>query len=114
MKPIGPDRPPARGAPSASSPGTSPSAPPSGPPGAPGADAAADASPDTSPGGPAPGPRPARWLWLAVAAMLIQQAFSYLSTLVLPIAAPAISEATGLGIWLVGVYTAVMYVASTL
>ena len=32
----------------------------------------------------------------------------------LPIAAPAISEATGLGIWLVGVYTAVMYVASTL
>ena len=46
--------------------------------------------------------------------MLIQQAFSYLSTLVLPIAAPAISEATGLGISLVGVYTAIMYVASTL
>ena len=78
----------------------------------------ADASPDTPPGappaGPPPSPRQTKWLWLAVVAMLIQQAFSYLSTLVLPIAAPAISEATGLGISLVGVYTAIMYVASTL
>lgn len=94
MKPTGSDRPPARAAPSASPPGTSPSTPPS--------------------GHRPPNPRPSKWLWLAVAAMLIQQAFSYLSTLVLPIAAPAISEATGLGISLVGVYTAVMYVASTL
>ena len=67
------------------------------------------APPDASP----PTTRQAKWLWLAVVAMLIQQAFSYMSTLVLPIAAPAISEATGLSISLVGVYTAIMYVAST-
>ena len=121
MKPIEPDRPPARTASSGSPPGTSPSAPASAAAEA-AADAAADASPDTppdappagSPPGPPSSPRQTKWLWLAVVAMLIQQAFSYLSTLVLPIAAPAISEATGLGISLVGVYTAIMYVASTL
>ena len=71
-------------------------------------------TPATSPSEPSvPTTRQAKWLWLAVAAMLIQQAFSYMSTLVLPIAAPAISEATGLSISLVGLYTAIMYVAST-
>ena len=88
MKSNGPDRPPSRTAPAAS-------------------------PPDTSTGAPAT-TRQTKWLWLAVVAMLIQQAFSYMSTLVLPVAAPAISEATGLGISLVGVYTAIMYVASTL
>ena len=67
----------------------------------------------TTPEPTPPTTRQAKWLWLAVIAMLIQQTFSYLSTLVLPIAAPAISEATGLSISLVGVYTAIMYVAST-
>lgn len=120
MKSIGPDQPPAGAAPAAAPPGPAPSAPSSVSPGAPatgpaaaGAPSAPSASPDTPPGGPPPGPRQAKWLGIAVVAMLIQQAFSYLSTLVLPIAAPAISEATGLGISLVGVYTAVMYVAST-
>ena len=84
MKPTGPDRPPAR---------TAPDNPPP------------DAPPTT---------RQAKWLWLAVVAMLIQQAFSYMSTLVLPIAAPAISESLGLSISLVGLYTAILYVASTL
>lgn len=56
----------------------------------------------------------AKWLWLAVVAMLIQQAFSYMSTVVLPVAAPAVSAALGLDIALVGPYTAIMYVASTL
>ena len=92
MKSIGPDRPAAGTSPDASLPGAPASA---------SADAAAAA-------------RPSKWLWLAVVAMLIQQSFSYMSTVVLPIAAPAISEATGLGISLVGVYTAIMYVASTL
>ena len=92
MKSIGPDRPPAGTAPDASPPGAAASAPV-------GAAAAA---------------RLSKWLWLAVVAMLIQQSFSYMSTLVLPVAAPAISEETGLGISLVGVYTAIMYVASTL
>ena len=92
MKSIGPDRPPAGTAPDTSPPG-----------------AAASASVDA-----AAATRSSKWLWLAVVAMLIQQAFSYMSTLVLPVAAPAISEATGLGISLVGVYTAIMYVASTL
>ena len=55
-----------------------------------------------------------RWLWLAVAAMLVQQAFAYMSTLVLPVAAPAVSQSLGLDIALVGPYTAIMYVASTL
>ena len=55
-----------------------------------------------------------RWLWLAVAAMLVQQAFAYMSTLVLPVAAPAVSASLGLDIALVGPYTAIMYVASTL
>ena len=130
MKSIGPDRPnrpPARAAPSVPPPGPSPSRPPSAAPSAapnaaPSAPAADDAASDPSPDNP-PGASPAgfpantgssKWLWLAVVAMLIQQAFSYLSTLVLPIAAPAISESTGLGISLVGVYTAIMYVASTL
>ena len=92
MKSTGPDRPPA---------GTSPDTSPPDAPASASADAAAAA-------------RPSKWLWLAVVAMLIQQSFSYMSTVVLPIAAPAISEATGLGISLVGVYTAIMYVASTL
>ena len=55
-----------------------------------------------------------RWLWLAVTAMLVQQAFAYMSTLVLPVAAPAVSASLGLDIALVGPYTAIMYVASTL
>lgn len=55
-----------------------------------------------------------RWLWVAVVAMLIQQALSYMSTLVLPVAAPEVSKALGLDISLVGIYTAIMYVASTL
>ena len=117
MKSNGPDRPSAPSTPVASPPGTAPAAPAGA-----AADAAANAAADASPtapsdGSPAMSPstgRPAKWLWLAVIAMLIQQAFSYMSTLVLPIAAPAISEATGLGISLVGVYTAIMYVASTL
>ena len=50
-------------------------------------------TPDTSPfDSSVPTTRQARWLWLAVIAMLIQQAFSFMSTLVLPVAAPAISE----------------------
>ena len=119
MKSNGPDRPPAGADPSVPPPGPSPSRPPSAAPIAPAAaNVAADPSPHTPPGA-SPAGAPAntgssKWLWLAVVAMLIQQAFSYLSTLVLPIAAPAISESTGLGISLVGVYTAVMYVASTL
>ena len=110
MKSTGPGRPVAGTPPepSPSPPGALPGAPP---------DASTHAregttthaSPDASAAG-----RPAKWLWLAVVAMLIQQAFSYMSTLVLPVAAPAISEATGLSISLVGVYTAIMYVASTL
>ena len=67
----------------------------------------------TPPGRPRDGPAPdappntrhTKWLWLAVGAMLIQQAFSYMPTLVLPIAAPAISESLGLSISLVGLYT---------
>ena len=76
--------------------------------------------PDRTPSGATPSDsslpttRQTRWLWLAVIAMLVQQSFSYMSTLVLPVAAPAVSEATGLGISLVGIYTAIMYVASTL
>ena len=71
-------------------------------------------TPDTNADDPGPPTtRQAKWLWLAVVAMLIQQAFSFMSTLVLPVAAPAISESTGLSISLVGVYTAIMYVAST-
>lgn len=101
MKSIGPDRPPPAG--------DTPDAPPPGAAAGAGASAATSASVDA-----AAATRPAKWLWLAVVAMLIQQAFSYMSTLVLPVAAPAISEATGLGISLVGVYTAIMYVASTL
>ena len=101
-KPIGPGRrPSARPAPGTSPSPTAPADPPAG------------ATAGASPGAPATGRR-TKWLWLAVVAMLIQQAFSYLSTLVLPIAAPAISRETGLGISLVGVYTAIMYVASTL
>ena len=112
MKSIGPDRPPAGAARRGSPPDPSAGAPPG---------RAADASrgrstPAAAPASPdaPPTTRQAKWLWLAVVAMLIQQAFSYMSTLVLPVAAPAISEATGLGISLVGVYTAIMYVASTL
>ena len=100
MKSNGPDRPPSRTAPAASPPGASTGS---------STGAAANASPGAS-----ATTRQTKWLWLAVVAMLIQQAFSYMSTLVLPVAAPAISEATGLGISLVGVYTAIMYVASTL
>ena len=100
MKSNGPDRPPSRTAPAASPPGASTGS---------STGAAANASPGAS-----ATTRQTKWLWLAVVAMLIQQAFSYLATLVLPVAAPAISEATGLGISLVGVYTAIMYVASTL
>ena len=117
MKSNGPDRPPARSAPGASPPGTAPAAPASAAADA-AAGAAADASPNAPPdASPAVSPstgRQTKWLWLAVVAMLIQQSFSYMSTVVLPVAAPAISEATGLGISLVGVYTAIMYVASTL
>ena len=110
MKSIGPDRPPAGTAPD---PDLSPPGSPAGAPTDASTRATAGASPHASPDTPA-ATRPAKWLWLAVVAMLIQQAFSYMSTLVLPIAAPAISEATGLSIALVGVYTAIMYVASTL
>ena len=110
MKPDGPDRPLAPSAPEASPPDTAPPVT--------AASAAADTSPDAPPAAPAavsPSTgRQTKWLWLAVIAMLIQQSFAYMSTLVLPIAAPVISEATGLGISLVGVYTAIMYVASTL
>ena len=99
-----------------------PSAPEASPPDTAPPATAASAAADTSPNAPPATPPPAspstgrqtKWLWLAVVAMLIQQSFSYMSTLVLPIAAPVISEATGLGISLVGVYTAIMYVASTL
>ncbi len=117
MKSNGPDRPPARSAPFTSPPGAHPSAPAGAVPNT-AANVASDASPgtppDASPDEVPPTTRPAKWLWLAVAAMLIQQAFAYLSTLVLPIAAPAISESLDLGISLVGLYTAIMYVASTL
>ena len=105
MKSIGPDRPTARITPDASPPDEAAGAPPGVPPTSTSARATSDA--------PA-ADRPAKWLWLAVVAMLIQQAFSYMSTVVLPVAAPAVSEATGLSISLVGVYTAIMYVASTL
>ena len=104
MKSNGPDRPPSRTAPA--------DAPPDAPPDAP-MGSSTGAAANASTGAPAT-TRQTKWLWLAVVAMLIQQAFSYMSTLVLPVAAPAISEATGLGISLVGVYTAIMYVASTL
>jgi len=48
-------------------------------------------------------------LTLAVVAMLFQQAFSYMSTLVLPLAATRISDDLGLDPALVGVYTTAMY-----
>jgi len=46
--------------------------------------------------------------------MLLQQALAYMSTLILPVAAPLMAVALGLDIALVGAYTAVMYVASML
>ena len=78
------------------------------------AHAAADKELRPSAGTAPPTTRQAKWLWLGVGAMLIQQSFSYMSTVVLPVAAPAVAKATGLSISLVGVYTAIMYVASTL
>lgn len=48
-------------------------------------------------------------LTLAVLAMLLQQAFSYMSTLVLPLAASRISDDLGLDPALLGVYTTAMY-----
>jgi len=46
--------------------------------------------------------------------MLLQQALAYMSTLILPVAAPLMAVALGLDVALVGAYTAVMYVASML
>ena len=53
-----------------------------------------------------------RLLIVAVTAMLVQQAFAYLATLVLPTLAPAISDALGFSIARVGDYISIMYVAS--
>jgi len=53
-------------------------------------------------------------LYLAIVAMLLQQALAYMSTLVLPVVAPLMAAALGLDIALVGAYTAVMYVAAML
>lgn len=53
-----------------------------------------------------------RLLILAVGAMLLQQALAYLSTLVLPTLAPAISDALGFRVSLVGDYISIMYIAS--
>ncbi len=53
-----------------------------------------------------------RPLLFAVAAMLIQQSFAYMSSLVMPVAAPAVAADLGLDPALVGVFTACMFSAS--
>ena len=55
-----------------------------------------------------------RYLILAVIAMLVQQAFSYMSGLVMPVAAPAVAASLGLNPALVGVFTGCMFFASTI
>jgi nitrate/nitrite transporter NarK len=53
-----------------------------------------------------------RPLVLAVIAMLVQQAFAYMSGLVVPVAAPAIARDVGVDPALVGFFTSCMFVAS--
>lgn len=53
-------------------------------------------------------------LSLAVAAMLVQQGLSYLSTLVFPVAMPALSEALGIGTAYAGLYTGLCFLVSSM
>jgi len=53
-------------------------------------------------------------LALAVAAMLVQNGFAYMSTLAVPVMAPTVAAAMGVETALVGGYVALIYTASTL
>ncbi len=53
-------------------------------------------------------------LSLAVGAMLVQQGLSYLSTLVFPVAMPALSQALGIGTAYAGLYTGLCFCVSSL
>ncbi len=53
-------------------------------------------------------------LSLAVGAMLVQQGLSYLSTLVFPVAMPALSQALGIGTAYAGLYTGLCFCVSSM
>lgn len=53
-----------------------------------------------------------RPLTIAIVAMLVQQAIAYMSTLVMPVAAPEVAAEFGLDPSLIGLYSAMLYVAS--
>ncbi|BBK33103.1 fucose permease [Stella humosa] len=53
-------------------------------------------------------------LSLAVGAMLVQQGLSYLSTLVFPVAMPALSQALGIGTAYAGLYTGLCFAVSSM
>lgn len=55
-----------------------------------------------------------RILPVAVVTMLVQQSFAYMATLVLPVAAPAISRDLGLDPALVGAYSGILFTASVM